>query len=956
MRLRFFGGLAVETEGGPAVVRGRGQEALLFRLALDAGTVVTYRTLTEDIWPDERPIDPRAALQSLASRLRRELPEGALEAVPGGYRLQLAREQVDITHFQDLVAEARRAAPSDAARSARAALALWTGEPWTPGEGFGWVLQDLRQDRAHALRLEEAPLAAASSPGEPIPGGADPTPAPLTALVGRRDELDRIAAQLASERLVTLLGPGGAGKTTLALETARRRPGALFVELAPVTGDEIWNALDGAVGRRMRVAESTSVPASPRERTLQALRGRDVLLVLDNCEHVAGAAAAVARDILLAAADVQILATSREPLGVTGEAFVDLGPLSAAEGDELFSRRVRAARGTAPSRDEMPEASRIVERLDGLPLAIELAAAKTRTLTLAEIDRGLDDRFTLLKSSARVGDARHHTLRALIDWSWDMLSGGEREALTAVAVFPDGIGTEDLGDVADAFGVTIGDVDALVDRSLLRRAEGRYRMLETVRDYGRDRLSALGTLESARRRQAEVMARLALRYDAHTRGAGVRAAVAWFDANEDNLVAATRWSATTGEAPLGVALARGQLWVWLIRERMDEIQTAVTAFAPAAAGLASEADVVVSAVALGLEVARASQTDGVREGRDHDRIVTLARRADDVVAAASRHPSELTLSLRALLPGVVAILQEPDRGAGWSRSYVISEDAAGDAPEWTRALVAVMRAAAAQNDGNARVLGEASERALELFRGIGDPWGTALASQMRSEWLVLNGRLEEALAIADAAAPGMDGLATPWDIVQQRAQCVGVLLRMGRTDEARERLTQLVAIAQESGGDRVRTQVAFVQASVEIACGDADAALAALDVVLESQQPFPEQLTAWGNSKRAQALVLAGRTDEARDALRVAIPVALRTGDQPVIADTIVSVAAWLAATGDAGAARDVLAQADTVRGGRDESDPFIARLRRRLNESGAADTLADAAAPTLETLLDLVR
>ena len=944
MQLHFFGGFAITTDRGEVAVRGRGQEALLFRLALDAGTSVTYRSLTEDIWPDERPADPRASLQSLVSRLRRELPDGALEAVPGGYRLNASRSDVDIVRFQDTVEQARRAEPAAGAALARAALDLWTGEPWTPGDGFAWVLQDLHDDRAHALRLAGAASPAAAELD------ADPLPAPLTALVGRRDELDLIAAQLDTERLVTLLGPGGAGKTTLALETARRRPGSLFVELAPVTRGEIWNALDGAVGRRMRVAESTSLPASPRERTLQALRGRDLLLVLDNCEHVAEAAAAVARDILVAVPGVRILATSREPLGVTGEAFADLGPLSPADGEELFARRVRAARGTPPSGAEVRDAERIVARLDGLPLAIELAAAKTRTMTVAEIDRGLDDRFALLQSSTRVGDARHQTLKALIDWSWDMLSPGERAALTAIAVFPDGIGADDLAEITSTLGVTAVDVDALVDRSLLRRRDGRYRMLETVREYGRDRLSESGSLDEADRRQATAMAALALPHDARTRGRDVRAAVAWFDANEDNLVAATRWCAASGDTGLGVRLARGQMWVWFMRERLDEIERAVTSFAPAASGFASEAEVMLSAVALGMDVFRMAQREPTSEELDD-----VARRADDIVAAAARHPSELTLALPSLLPGVVEIPRDPERAKGWSRSYVIHEVLDDDAPEWTRALVAVMRAAAAQNDGDLATLGGASETALDLFRRIGDPWGTALASQMRSEWLVLNGRLEEALAVSDAATPGLEGLASPWDIVQQRAQCVGVLLRMGRIDEARARLAHLVEIGEAAGGDRVRTQVAFVQASVDIALGDADAALRALDRVLEPARPGPEQLTAYGHSKRAQAYAMAGRPDEARDALRVALPLALRTGDQPVIADTVVGVAAWLAATGDPVGARKAINTADAVRGGRDDSDPFIARLRRRLDDEGAPEIPTDPGAPDPESLLALL-
>jgi len=929
VRLRFFGGLAVESGDGPAEVRGRGQEALLFRLALDAGTTVAYRALAEDVWPDDPPDDPRAALHSLASRLRRALPEAALEATPGGYRLSVGREDVDVTRFQDLVEAARREAdPADAAALARRALDLWTAEPWLP-EGFEWVARDLLEDRAHAERIARraAPVALATGAGATT---AD-VPAALTPLVGRSHELELIATQLAAERLVTLLGPGGAGKTTLAMETARREPGAVVVELAPVADGEVWNAIDGAIGRRLRVDDRSALPPTARERTLGALAGRDVLLVLDNCEHVVAETAQVVVEVLRAVPGARILATSREPLGVPGEAFVDLGPLPDADAAELLARRVRAARGAAPTAGEAGVVARIVRRLDGLPLAIELAAAKARTLALEEIEAGLDDRFALLRASARVGDARHQTLRALIDWSWDTLSDRERDALLAVAVFPDGVGAEDAAEIAGAFGVAPDDFDALVDRSLLRRGAGRFRMLETVREYGLDRLRSGGRLDEARRRQTSVMTTLALRHDADSRGPAVRTAVAWFDANEDNLTAATRWCASpTGDRRLGVEVARAQLWIWLMRERFDEIQSVLVAFGEAARELSTEADVVLGAVSLAVEAFQGQET-----GLSDEAARRLATRAEAVIAAARRHPSELSLAMPPILGGMVCALatRKGPRGP-WSSGFRIDESGLEDAPAWTRALVAVMRAALAQNEGDTATLGEQSARALPMFLAIGDPWGIALASQMRSEWLVLQGRLEEALAVADAAAPGVEGLVSVWDVLQQRSQGVGILVRLGRVDEARSRLAELQELARADGSDRSAYQIAGSIATVEIAVGDGEAALHWIDLALRGQRAsdaFPEQLVAWGHSRRAQALLLLGRVEEARDALRIAGPAAAHSGDQPVISDVAVSIAAWLAARGETERARAALAASDRLRGGRDETDPFIQRLRASL-------------------------
>jgi predicted ATPase len=954
VRLRFFGGLAVEAGGAPVDVRGRGQEALLFRLALDAGTTVAYRALAQDVWPDDPPEDPRASLQSLASRLRRAIPGPSVEAVPGGYRLAVERTAVDVARFQDLVAAARREPDASAAAAlAREALALWTADPWIP-DGFDWVARDLWEDRGHAERLARGTDAVA--PPAPDAGLAPGVPAALTSLVGRERELGLIADQLAAERLVTLLGPGGAGKTTLALETARHAAAAVVVELAPVAAGELWSALDGAVGRRMRVIETSAAPLTSRDRVLAALGGRDVLLVLDNCEHVVAETAGIVVELLRALPGTRILATSREPLGAPGEAFVDLGPLPAADAAELFARRVRAARGTAPAPDEDGAVERIVRRLDGLPLAIELAAAKARTLTLAEIESGLDDRFRLLRAPARGGDARHQTLRALIDWSWDTLGPGERDALRAAAVFPDGIGAEDADAIADAVGVSAADFDALVDRSLLRRTAGRFRMLETVREYGVERLREDGRLPEARRRQAAVMATLALARDRVSRGPSVRDAVRWFDANEDNLTAATRWAASdAGDPALGVELARGQLWIWLIRERFDEAQAALTTFAAPAARLDSEPAVVIAAVALAIETVGAART-GV--GIGEEQLADLTARGQAITAAAREHPSDLALVLPALLYGAIHAIATGTATGAWSAGFEIDESQLEDAPAWSRALVAVMHAALAQNEGDQTTLGVQSERALAMFLDVRDPWGVAMASQMRSEWLVLEGRLEEALAVSDASIEGVDGLASVADVMQQRSQGIAVLVRMGRVEEARVRLDELADIARAEGSDRTAHQLAGSIAAVELAVGDGAAALAALDAVPGgATSSFPEQVRAWSESKRAQALVLLGRLEEARESLRVAVPLAVRSGDQPILADTAIAVAAWLAAAGEAPPARAALAMADAFRGAVDESDPYLLRLRAALGtDAGAPASAGDAGAVDGQALLALVR
>ncbi|WP_308291826.1 ATP-binding protein [Microbacterium jejuense] len=968
MRLRFFGGISI-ADGDRAVdVRGRGQEALLFRLALDAGSTVAYRALAEDVWPDDLPEDPRASLQSLASRLRRALPRGVLEAAPGGYRLAVDRDDVDLAHFADLVDRARRADdPASAAADARAALDLWTGDPWTPGEGFDWVVRDLLEDRAHAERLASGSVPSGEESGMPAAERVAAVPAALTPLIGRQHELALIDEQLGVERLVTLIGPGGAGKTTLALETARRRPGSVVVELAPAAPGEVWAAVAGAVGRSIRIGELVS--ATARDRVLEALTGRTVLLVLDNCEHVSAEAAAAALDVLRSAPGTRILATSREPLGLAGEAFVDLGPLPQGDARELFVRRVRAARGTPPAPEDAEAVERIVTRLDGLPLALELAAAKARTLTIAEIDTGLDDRFALLATGPRAVEARHQTLRALIDWSWETLTGSERTALLAAAVFPDGIAAGDVAVVARAFGVDAGSFDALVDKSLLHRSERRLRMLETVREYGIDRLRSEGHEAEFRGIQARAMAELAAREDARLRGPAVREGLAWFDADDENLSAALRACAEqAGLADVGVRLVRANLWTWLMRERFEELSAGLTTFFAAAGALDSEPAVVVRGVGLlarafdlsRREMDRNENADGVPRHSDlvadtpstNDALELLERESPAVIAAAAVHRSELSAVIGPLLRGVATTARETPPGRPWPRTTVIDDTGLEEAPEWSKAFVGMMRSAIAQNSGDTATLGVESERSLATFLRLGDVWGTAFASQMRSEWLQLAGRLEEALDVADTSSEALAGLTSTADLVQQRAQSIGLLLRLGRVDEARERLTRLERLARDNESPQGLAQVHMSAATIEIAVGDGAAALRHLDEVDSDAMPsFPDQLVAWALSKRAQALVLLGRSDAAATALRSALPAAIGSGDHPIVSDVAVSIAGWLALEGRDGDAGRALTAAARIRGGADAEEPFLRVLRARLGTEALDPAVAGSEAGRVTTV-----
>ena len=352
----------------------------------------------------------------------------------------------------------------------------------------------------------------------------------LTSFVGREPELRAIRDDLFRSRLVTLTGPGGSGKTRLAEESATREDQAVaeprdvwLAELAPVEdADDVPGAVLSALGLRETALlrdgnhDGSFTRADPVDLLVDRLgsRARPVLLILDNCEHVIGAAATLAETLLTRCPQLRVLATSREPLGVPGESVRPVDPLPAAPAHRLFTERARAVRpGFDPEHEPAHDADAVDEicrRLDGLPLAIELAAARLRLLGPRQIADRLDDRFRLLTGGSRTVLPRQQTLRAVVDWSWDLLDEDERTALRQVSVFaggwdltaaeavirtPGGAGPHVCADTADLIG-------ALVDKSLVVAAPAadgtmRYRLLETIHEYAVERCAEAPDIRTA---------------------------------------------------------------------------------------------------------------------------------------------------------------------------------------------------------------------------------------------------------------------------------------------------------------------------------------------------------------------------------------------------------------------------------------------------------------------------
>ncbi|MER7952968.1 BTAD domain-containing putative transcriptional regulator [Streptomyces sp. NPDC096079] len=432
-----------------------------------------------------------------------------------------------------------------------------------------------------------APLQAADSPPAAAPPAAAPGPEAgnirprLTSFVGREPELAALHADLKRSRLVTLTGPGGSGKTRLAEEAALRAagPAAWIAELAPLDDPE---ALPGAVLSALRLREINlitrdGVPLKddPTAQLVEHLARRPLLLVLDNCEHVIDAAAALAETLLTHCPQLRILATSREPLGVPGESVRPVEPLPPDPAHRLFAERARTVRPSFDlARDGGEAVDEICRRLDGLPLAIELAAARLRLLTPRQIADRLDDRFRLLTSGSRTVLPRQQTLRAVVDWSWDLLDPAERTLFRQVSVFAGGW---DLA-AAEALSPHAADaLGALVDKSLVVAApaeggEMRYRLLETIHEYATERAAEEPELLAA----AEATHTAHFTALAETAEPMLRSAeqLPWIDTLErdlDNVRAALHRTLVTAPdetAALRLVFAMG--WFWWLRNYRPE--------------------------------------------------------------------------------------------------------------------------------------------------------------------------------------------------------------------------------------------------------------------------------------------------------------------------------------------------------------------------------------------------
>ncbi|MGW7079153.1 AfsR/SARP family transcriptional regulator [Streptomyces sp. NPDC054866] len=559
--------------------------------------------------------DPASAARTLGEALAlwrgpalADLPDRSAATRPEALHAEATRARVEarlhLGHASDVVPELKEltaAQPYDEALHAlliRAlrdagrgadALAAYEHARRTLAEGLG-------ADPGRELRALHAELLDPGAAAGFTTGGANHPKAPerpggherserrgnlrprLTSFVGREPELAAIRSDMRRARLVTLTGPGGSGKTRLAEEAAAGHPQAWLAELAPLDRPEaVPGAVVSALGLRetaLMTSEMTVTQEDPAALLVEYCAPRSLLLLLDNCEHVIGAAAELAQTLLTHCPDLTVVATSREPLGVPGEFVRPVEPLPPDPAHRLFAERATAVRPDFDPEEDAEAVAEICRRLDGLPLAIELAAARLRLLSPRQIADRLDDRFRLLTSGSRTVLPRQQTLRAVVDWSWDLLDEPERTVLREVSVFA---GSWDLA-AAEAVctGPAADLIGALVDKSLLiaeptPRGDMRYRMLETIHEYASERAAETPELRTAagRRHTAYVRA-LVEEAEPLLRSADQLPWIQRLETELDNIRAALQRAIESreGEDALAIALSVG--WFWSMRNYRRE--------------------------------------------------------------------------------------------------------------------------------------------------------------------------------------------------------------------------------------------------------------------------------------------------------------------------------------------------------------------------------------------------
>ncbi|GAA2317960.1 BTAD domain-containing putative transcriptional regulator [Nonomuraea roseoviolacea subsp. roseoviolacea] len=655
--------------------------------------------------------------------------------------------------------------------------------------------------------------------------------AQLTSFVGRAEELRQVGAYLREARLVTLVGAGGAGKTRLALEAVGRTDGDVcFVQLDPLAaGGDVAKAVLAALGVRDPLLSGPEWPnGDPAARLVAALAGRDLLLVLDNCEHVVEAAAELADALLAACPAVRVLATSREALGITGERVVPVAPLGlprpgaadplGSAAIRLFADRAAAVRpGFAVDEGNAAAVAGVCRALDGLPLAIELAAARLRTMSLDDLAARLDDRFRLLAKGSRTALPRHQTLRGVVAWSWDLLDEDEQRLARRMAVFAGGATPEAAERVC---GVPEETLFALADKSLVEVVDGRYRMLQTIRAFCAERLAEAGEVARVRKAHAAYYLEFALTADRHVRGAEQLAWLARLDEESGDLDAAVRWAAETGHAELGLRLLAAAACYWWMRgHRLTcaELALAVLSSVPARApeGLVEEYAMCV------LVAAWVHEPDPALRAR----LAELRR-----LLPLDYLPSRVEF-LTLLLP----MFAGPPDSAEWARDLPTAAE--GSMTPWSRALSHCGVALVEQFAGRTEEAKAGFTRALAAFRELGERWGTTLVLTGLGDLAFREGDYVAAYELAGQALETARELGAVPDMAESLCRRADAAARLGRPEEARAGYERADEVARRIASNETTARAQAGLGELATARGDLAEARARLEQGLAECPP-----------------------------------------------------------------------------------------------------------------------
>lgn len=643
-------------------------------------------------------------------------------------------------------------------------------------------------------------------------------PAQLTELVGRSEAVAEVSARLRESRLLTLTGPGGVGKTRLALAVASGLSypdGVALVELAAVAPDalDVAGSLVDAVQAALDLREAAGSGG-----LVAALEALELLLVLDNCEHVVEEAAALVDQLLAAAPGLRVLATSREPLGLGGEAVwsvptldvpaasADLEELRDSAAVQLFVARAAAAdRGFTLSEESAAAVSVLCRRLDGIPLALELAATRVRALGVQGLVARLDDRFRLLATGHRGAAPRQQTLLAMIDWSWDLLSSEEQAVLRRLAVQTDGCTADAAEQVCSLEGVDVLDVlMRLVDRSLVVSVHGadgpRYRLLESVAAYCVDKLREASELEQIRQRHRLYYLEFAELARPYLYGSEQGKWLQLLDDEVGNLRTALDGAVAAGDAAVAERLVDALAWYWFLRGRFAEARRSL--------------EVVASPKATAW-LAGFMYLQGVGEAAAvRNRALATADARDEWWIAFTGSDSGDLMTAEALLESALKVFQET-----------------GD--QWGVAAALAARAKHAHVRSDLDSLRSDGTESARLFRDLGDRWGQLQALGWLGGLAELVGDFDEAKRLHTEGLEMAESLGLWADVAGELGWLGWTALRQGEYAQAQDYGDRAYRLAVEQGHRATQALAELVLGFAARRSGDLDAAEKRLQAMVD---------------------------------------------------------------------------------------------------------------------------